>query len=112
MPTEVDAPSVFRSLFNADTVDKALAELMRGGLMVAGGDRLGKTIVFAMNHRHALFLKERLDAQYTHLGGCFSQVITSRSAYTQHHIHACSQPEKAPHFAISVIMLDTCIDVP
>ena len=112
MPTEVEAPRVFRSLFNADTVDKALAELMRGGLMVAGGDRLGKTIVFAMNHRHALFLKERFDVQYPHLGGDFAQVITSHSAYAQHLIDAFSQPEKAPHIAISVDMLDTGIDVP
>src|SRR5699024_3349430 len=31
MPTAVEAPRVFRSLFNADTADKALAELMRAG---------------------------------------------------------------------------------
>lgn len=112
MPTEVEAPRVFRSLFNADTADKALAELMNTGLKVAGGDRLGKTIVFAMNQRHAQFLKERFDAQYPHLGGAFAQVITSQSAYAQDLIDAFSQPDKTPHIAISVDMLDTGIDVP
>ncbi|WP_193106990.1 DEAD/DEAH box helicase family protein [Brachybacterium sp. FME24] len=112
MPTEVEAPRVFRSLFNADTADKALAELMFKGLKVAGGDRLGKTIVFAMNQRHAQFLKERFDAQYPHLGGDFAQVITSQSAYAQELIDAFSQPERSPHVAISVDMLDTGIDVP
>ncbi len=112
IPTEVDAPRVFRSLFNADTADRALAELMQHGLKVAGGDRLGKTIIFAMNQRHALFLKERFDTQYPHLGGDFAQVITSHSAYAQTLIDAFSQPRKAPHVAISVDMLDTGIDVP
>ncbi|MEE1618728.1 DEAD/DEAH box helicase family protein [Brachybacterium sp. J153] len=112
MPTEVEAPRVFRSLFNADTADKVLAELMQHGFTVAGGDRIGKTIVFAMNQRHAQFLKERFDAQYPHLGGDFAQVITSHSAYAQTLIDSFSQPEKAPHIAISVDMLDTGIDVP
>ena len=38
-------------LFNADTVDKVLETLMANGLKVAGGDRLGKTIIFAKNNR-------------------------------------------------------------
>ena len=112
MPTEVEAPRVFRSLFNASTVDKVLAELMEKSLKVAGGDRLGKTILFAMNQRHAQFIKERFDAQHPHLGGDFAQVITSHSAYAQHLIDAFSQPDQAPHLAISVDMLDTGIDVP
>ena len=112
MPTAVEAPRVFRSLFNADTADKALAELMRAGHHVAGGDRLGKTIVFAMNQRHAQFLKERFDAQYPHLGGDFAQVITSDSAYAQDLIESFSISDRAPHIAISVDMLDTGIDVP
>lgn len=112
MPTEVEAPRVFRSLFNEDTADKALAELMTNGFTVAGGDRLGKTIVFAMNQKHAQFLKERFDAQYPHLGGDFAQVITSHSAYAQNLIDSFSQAEKTPHISISVDMLDTGIDVP
>lgn len=111
-PTEIEAPRIFRSLFNADTADKALAELMAEGLKVAGGDRLGKTIVFAMNQRHAEFLKARFDAQYPHVGGEFAQVITSHSRYAQQLIDDFSRPEKAPHIAISVDMLDTGIDVP
>jgi type I restriction enzyme R subunit len=111
-PIEVEAARVFRTLFNADTVDKALAELMTHGHRVAGGDRLGKTIVFAKNQRHADFIKERFDAQYPHLGGDFAQVITHASSYAQRLIDDFSQPAKAPHIAISVDMLDTGIDVP
>ena len=37
---------------------------MEHGLKVAGGDRLGKTIIFAKNHKHAEFIEERFDANY------------------------------------------------
>jgi len=44
-PDEVGAEELNRFLFNEDTVDKVLAALMLDGHKVAGGDRLGKTIV-------------------------------------------------------------------
>ena len=66
-PTEVGAAAVNKWLFNADTVDKVLEHLMTHGLKVAGGDRLGKTIIFAKNQRHADFIAERFDANYPHL---------------------------------------------
>ena len=49
-PDRVEAAAVNKWLFNADTVDKVLAHLMTHGQKVAGGDRLGKTIIFAKNH--------------------------------------------------------------
>jgi type I site-specific restriction endonuclease len=36
-----------------------LEQLMTAGIRVAGGDRLGKTIIFAKNQRHADFIYER-----------------------------------------------------
>jgi type I restriction enzyme R subunit len=98
--------------FNKDTVDKALAHLMTRGVKVAGGDRLGKTIIFAKNQAHAGFIAERFDANYPHLKGDFSRVITFRTEYAQSLIDNFSNRNKAPHIAISVDMLDTGIDVP
>ena len=49
----VDAAALNKWLFNEDTVDKVLEHLMTHGLKVAGGDRLGKTIIFAKNQEHA-----------------------------------------------------------
>jgi type I restriction enzyme R subunit len=46
VPERVEAEAVNKWLFNQDTVDKVLAHLMTRGLKVAGGDRLGKTIIF------------------------------------------------------------------
>lgn len=112
VPDRVEAEAVNRWLFNTDTVDKVLAHLMTHGLKVAGGDRLGKTIVFAKNQDHADFIAERFDRNYPHLRGEFARVITFRTEYAQSLIDAFSHAGKAPHVAISVDMLDTGIDVP
>lgn len=111
-PEAVSPEEVNRFLFNADTVDKVLAELMTQGHKVAGGDRLGKTIIFAKNRDHAEFIAQRFDAQYPQYGGQFARVITADMSYAQSLIDDFSTPDKAPHIAISVDMLDTGIDVP
>ena len=49
-PDSVDSAALNKWLFNTDTVDKVLAHLMTKGQKVAGGDRLGKTIIFAKNN--------------------------------------------------------------
>lgn len=112
VPDRVEAEAVNRWLFNKDTVDKVLEHLMTRGLKVAGGDRLGKTIVFAKNQQHAEFIAERFDANYPHLQGAFARVITFKTEYAQNLIDDFSNKDKAPHIAISVDMLDTGIDIP
>lgn len=112
VPDRVEAEAVNRWLFNKDTVDKVLEHLMTRGLKVAGGDRLGKTIIFAKNQQHAEFIAERFDANYPHLKGAFARVITFETEYAQSLIDDFSNKNKAPHIAISVDMLDTGIDIP
>jgi len=112
VPNRVEAEAVNQWLFNTDTVDKVLAHLMTRGVSVAGGDRLGKTIVFAKNQAHAEFIAERFNANYPHFKGEFARVITFRTEYAQDLIDHFSIKERAPHIAISVDMLDTGIDVP
>ncbi|MGN7201563.1 DEAD/DEAH box helicase family protein [Arthrobacter sp. SAFR-044] len=112
IPDSVDANALNSWLFNADTVDKALEVLMTHGHKVAGGDRLGKTIIFAKNNLHAQFIEERFDKNYPHLKGHFARVITHQVKYAQNLIDAFSERDNNPHVAISVDMLDTGIDVP
>ncbi|MER5768066.1 DEAD/DEAH box helicase family protein [Streptomyces sp. NPDC001985] len=112
IPDEVTADQVNRFLFNAPTVDKALEVLMTHGLRVEGGDRIGKTIVFAKNNDHAHFIEERLNLHYPRGAGRDARVITYREKYAQQLIDDFSDPAKAPDIAISVDMLDTGIDVP
>lgn len=111
IPDSVDPQAVNSWLFNIDTVDKVLAHVMTHGLKVEGGDRLGKTIIFAKNQAHAEFIEERFNANYPALAGHFARVITFKTEYAQSLIDDFSIKEKAPHIAISVDMLDTGIDV-
>ncbi len=111
-PTEVGAEEINRFLFNEDTVDKVLETLMTSGYRVAGGDRLGKTIIFAKSQAHAEFICARFDLAYPELAGEFARVITHATTYSQSLIESFKDPNKAPHIAISVDMLDTGIDVP
>jgi type I restriction enzyme R subunit len=112
VPERVEAAALNQWLFNKDTVDKVLAHLMTRGLKVAGGDRLGKTILFAKNQAHAEFIAERFNVNYPHFKGGFARAITFKTEYAQNLIDNFSGKEKAPHIAISVDMLDTGIDIP
>ena len=112
VPDKVEAEAVNKWLFNKDTVDKVLEHLMTHGQKVAGGDRLGKTIIFAKGQAHAEFIADRFNVNYPHYRGAFARVITFKTEYAQSLIDDFSQKEKAPHIAISVDMLDTGIDVP
>lgn len=111
-PDEVHASEVNKKLFNEDTVDKMLRHLMQHGLKVDGGDKLGKTIIFAVNQQHAEFISRRFDHHYPQYKGEFARVITHSVKYTQSLIDSFSMPAKMPQIAISVDMLDTGIDVP
>ena len=111
VPDRVEAEAVNKWLFNKDTVDKVLEHLMTRGMKVANGDRLGKTIIFAKNHDHAEFIAERFNANYPHYKGDFARVIDFKVEYAQSLIDNFSHPEKMPHIAISVDMLDTGIDI-
>lgn len=112
-PDHVDAVQLNKFLFNKDTVDKVLELVMTDGIKVAGGDRLGKTIIFAKNQRHADFIYQRFIANYPHLdNGNFARAITYNVKYAQSLIDDLSVKDKPPHIAISVDMLDTGIDIP
>jgi type I restriction enzyme R subunit len=111
-PDEVSADELNKWLFNIDTVDKVLEVMMTKGQRVAGGDRLGKTIIFAKNNAHAEFIEQRFNANYPEHKGHFARVVTYKTEYAQSIIDDFSNKEKMPHIAVSVDMLDTGIDVP
>jgi len=111
-PVRVNAPAINSWLFNENTVDQVLLYLMQHGHTVHGGDRLGKTIVFARNHDHAMFIEQRFNHHYPEHAGHFARVIDNRATYPQSLIDAFGEAGQPPHIAISVDMLDTGIDVP
>ena len=101
-----------RFVFNEETVKIVLQDLMEKGIRTAGGDRLGKTVVFAQNKRHADFIVQCFNKLYPQYGGTFARRVVCDDAYVQSLIDDFKQPEKEPHIAVSVDMLDTGIDVP
>lgn len=112
-PDRVNAGAINNWLFNKDTVDKVLQHLMEHGHKVEGGDRLAKTIIFARNHDHAVFIEERFNHHYPHLKGTFARVIDNYTKYAQSLLEdEFSVKDSEPHIAISVDMLDTGVDVP
>ena len=112
MPEFIPSAALNKFVFNELTVDTVLQDLMERGIKVAGGDRLGKTIIFAQNKRHAEFILERFNKLYPHYHGTFAQRVICDDAYAQTIIDDFKQAEKEPHIAVSVDMMDTGIDVP
>ncbi|PWN57759.1 DEAD/DEAH box helicase family protein [Abyssibacter profundi] len=112
VPDAVHAADINKKLYNEHTVDLMLQHLMEHGLRVDGGDTIGKTIIFAVNQRHANFIAERFDRNYPQYNGAFARVITHSVSYAQSLIDDFSDAAKLPQIAISVDMLDTGIDVP
>ena len=112
MPDFIPSAALNKFVFNEKTVDTVLQDLMERGIKVAGGDRLGKTIIFAQNKRHAEFILERFNKLYPQYHGSFAQRVTCDDSYAQTIIDDFKQPEKEPHIAVSVDMMDTGIDVP
>jgi len=112
MPDFIPSPAINEYIFNQQTVDMALQDLMTKGIKVSGGDRIGKTIIFAQNIRHAQYIVERFDKLYPHLKGSFAKRVVCDDSYAQTIIDDFKQPEKEPHIAVSVDMMDTGLDVP
>ena len=103
---------IFKYLFNIDTVDKVLMELMEKGLKVKSGEEIGKTIIFAMNHPHAELIVERFRTLYPEKEPDYCQLIDNYVNKAHSLILDFEQMDKNPQIAVSVDMLDTGVDVP
>ena len=111
LPGSINASAINTWLFNEDTIRKVLNILMTAGLKIDYGSKIGKTIIFAKNHKHAERILEIFNKDYPNLVG-YAGVIDNYINYSQSLIDEFSDPKKLPQIAISVDMLDTGIDVP
>ena len=114
VPDSIGSGALNDWVLNTDTVDKVLEHLMKDGIKVSGGDKLGKTIVFAKNHRHAVFIEERFNKNYPEYSGHFLRVIDNYESKAQDLLEKFTDPfeEQDPQIAVSVDMMDTGIDAP
>jgi type I restriction enzyme, R subunit len=111
---DYDREQVSRAVFNRDTDKKILENLMTNGIKNADGTRLGKTIIFARNHRHAKLLVELFNEMYPQFGGDFCLRIDNYEPRAEQLIDdfKTNDGSKNLTIAVSVDMLDTGIDVP
>ena len=112
MPQFIPSAQLNKFVFNETTVDTVLQDLMENGIRVEGGDRLGKSIIFAQNKDHAEFVVERFNKLYPQYRGRFARRVVCDDSYAQTLLEDFEIPEKEPHIAVSVDMMDTGIDVP
>lgn len=94
-----------------DTIRQVLDVVMTNGLKIDYGQKIGKTIIFAKNHKHAEQILAVFQKEYPYLKD-YAKVIDNHITYAQSVIDEFSDPRKLPQIAISVDMLDTGIDVP
>ncbi len=109
--------AVDKSVFNKDTDRKILRNLMENGLRDASSQHVGKTIIFARDHHHAVQLQgifEELYPQYMKSKKVFCAVIDNYVDHAEQLIDDFKGAGNNDHLtiAISVDMLDTGLDVP
>ncbi|PCJ67355.1 MAG: restriction endonuclease [Bacteroidetes bacterium] len=112
-PDEISSQALNKWLFNGNTIDQVLIYLMQNGHKV-GGESVGKSIIFAANHKHAVFIEERFNKLYPEYGGKFLRVIDNYEPRAQDLLEKFCDKNKdtEPIIAVSVDMMDTGIDAP
>ncbi|HDY75747.1 MAG TPA: DUF4145 domain-containing protein, partial [Candidatus Marinimicrobia bacterium] len=113
-PEEIASSAMNKWLFNKDTVNKVLDALMSEGLKIEGGDKLGRTIIFAVNQKHAQYIVDCFTERYPEQPSGFIACIHNKVSHAQSLIEAfCDHHiENLPQIAVSVDMMDTGVDAP
>lgn len=109
---DIRSDEIFSYIFNINTIDNVLQDLMATGLKVQSGEQLGKTIIFAYNHKHADLIVQRFSALYPQYGSDYCVLIDNYVNYAQDLIDRFEVRDALPQIAVSVDMLDTGIDIP
>lgn len=112
IPESIDSNSIFKQVYNKNTVDIVLKTLMTEGVKINSKEDVGKTIIFAMNHKHAELILERFNILFPERGPEYCKVIDNYINYAQSIIESFEVRDRMPQIAVSVDMLDTGIDVP
>jgi type I restriction enzyme, R subunit len=107
-----EVKDVDKNVYNKDTNRHIIRNLMENGIRNASGQQVGKTIIFARNHEHALLLRNIFDEMYPQYAGKPCQVIDNYDPRAEQLIDDFKQADNELTIAISVDMLDTGIDVP
>ena len=112
-PRDIAVRELYDYIMNLDTIDKVIAHLMKNGQRVNNNETLGKSIIFAANHRHAELIVMRFNKLYPDLASKdYCQLIDNQVKYAQNLIDDFSEGNTNFRIAVSVDMLDVGIDIP
>ncbi|MFV7789559.1 DEAD/DEAH box helicase family protein [Aliarcobacter lanthieri] len=108
---EISSNEINERVLNKETNEEVLKKLHSEGLKINDGNKLGKTIIFARNKKHAEYIKEIFDLLYPHRTK-EAEIIHSEISHKDTLMDNFKNPNRNPQIAISVDMLDTGIDIP
>ena len=111
-PEKIPPERINRYIFNKDTADRMISDLMNNGIRHKNGNHVGKSIIFAQTKKHAKFLVERFDELYPEYKGQFCKLVICDEPYAEKNLKDFKKPDDMPFIAITVDMLETGIDVP
>ena len=118
IPEKIEGKEFETIIYNRDTIRAVLKDLMEEGLYVDNGDRLGKTIIFARKHEHAMLIQEEFRKMYPELcnpnptnGVDYCVVIDNKIRYNEV-LQREFKNKQDIRIVVSVDMMDTGVDIP
>ncbi len=110
---EFESNQLESQITNKETNRKIIRSLMDNGLKDSNG-KLGKSIIFARNHKHGSLLEELFNEMYPQYKGKYARLIDSHDPNASSLLDDFKgeAQESSINIAISVSMLDTGVDVP
>lgn len=108
---EIPPKAINEYVFNEDTTRQVLEDLMTKGIRT-GGDKLGKTIIFAYNKNHAQHIVDTFDKFWPQYKGKMCQRIVCDDSKVKSTIKEFKKSDSQLQIAVSVDMLDTGVDIP
>ena len=118
LPEKIEGEKFLSVIYNRDTIREVLRTLMDEGIRVDNGDRLGKTIIFARDHRHALLILEEFRILYPELcstsspnGVDYCVIIDNKIKYNEI-LQREFKNKQDIRIVVSVDMMDTGVDIP
>lgn len=118
IPDKIEGKEFYSVIMNKDTIREVIRDLMEEGLKVNNGDVLGKTIIFARDHNHAMLIQEEFRSMYPELcvpgspnGVDYCVVIDNKIKYNEV-LQREFKYSQSIRIVVSVDMMDTGVDIP
>ena len=115
---KIEGKEFYSTITNKDTIRKVLQDLMEEGLYVNNGDVLGKTIIFARDHNHAILIQDEFRKMFPDKclknnpnGVDYCVVIDNQIRYNEV-LQREFKEKQSIRIVISVDMMDTGVDIP